>query len=67
MVQATSAAGASAFQVNGLGERSRKTTSSSDTVFVYDLAGHLIEEAGASGTAKREYLSLGDIAVGAVQ
>jgi len=67
LVQATSSAGTSTFQVNALGQRVQKTTSSGDSVFVYDLSGHLIEEADATGTVKRELLYLGDIPVGVVQ
>ena len=44
-----------------------KTTSSGDSVFVYDLSGHLIEQADATGTVERELLYLGDIPVGVVQ
>jgi len=59
-------AGTSTFQVNALGQRVQKTTSSGDSVFVYDLSGHLIEQADATGTVKRELLYLGDIPVGVV-
>jgi len=38
-----------------------------DSVFIYDLSGHLIEQADATGTVKRELLYLGDLPVGVVQ
>lgn len=67
MVQATTALGVTTYQVNALGQRSRKTTGSDDRVFLYDLRGHLISEATASGALLREYLYLGDIPIGVLQ
>jgi YD repeat-containing protein len=63
MVQATSVVGASAYQVNALGQRIRKTNSATDTVFHYDTRGKLIAETDATGAPKRELIYLGDIPV----
>ncbi len=67
MVQATSAIGATAYQVNALGQRIRRTNSQGDRVFHYDTRGRLIAETDPAGALKREYLYLGDIPVGVVQ
>jgi len=67
MVQATSAIGATSYQVNALGQRIRKTNTQGDTVFHYDTAGRLIAETTAAGVRKREILYLGDIPVAVVQ
>ena len=67
MVGATTAQGATTYQVNALGQRFRKTSSSDDRVFLYDTRGHLIEEADPGGGVKRAILYLGDIPVGVVQ
>jgi hypothetical protein len=66
MVQATSAIGATDYQVNALGQRVRKSNSLGDTVFHYDSGGRLIAESYPNGAAKREYLYLGDIPVAVV-
>jgi YD repeat-containing protein len=63
--QATGSLGATNYQVNALGQRVRKTNTSTDTVYQYDARGRLIAEGGAAGgVPKREYLYLGDIPVG---
>lgn len=67
MVQATSSVGASAYQVNALGQRIRKTNGSGDTLFHYDTRGRLIAEIDPGGTVKRELFYLGDIPVGVFQ
>ncbi len=67
MVQATSAIGATTYQVNALGQRIRKTNSLGDTVFHYDTRGKLIAETDPGGVLKRELIYLGDIPVGVVQ
>jgi YD repeat-containing protein len=67
MVQATSVVGATSYQVNALGQRIRKTNSSTDTVFLYDTRGKLIAESDPGGGVKRELIYLGDIPVGVVQ
>ncbi|MGH9692796.1 MAG: RHS repeat domain-containing protein, partial [Bryobacteraceae bacterium] len=61
MVSATSSVGTTTYQVNALGQRVRKTNSSSDTVFTYDSRGHLIAESTAVGALIREYVWLGDM------
>lgn len=66
MVQATSALGATGYQVNALGQRIRKTNSLADRVFHYDTGGRLILESDAAGVPKREYFYLGDIPVAVV-
>lgn len=67
MVQATSSAGATSYQVNALGQRIRKTNSSGDIVFHYDTKGRLIAETDPGGAVKRELFYLGDIPVGVFQ
>jgi YD repeat-containing protein len=67
MVQATSASGATSYQVNALGQRIRKTNSLTDTVFHYDAQGRLIAETSAAGVLRRELIHLGDIPVGVIQ
>lgn len=67
MVQATSSLGTTTYQLNALGQRVRKTNSSTDTVFTYDARGHLIAETDAAGALKREIIYLGDIPVGLAQ
>jgi len=61
MVQSLGAFGPSAYQVNALGQRVRKTNSTDDRIFLYDMRGHLIAETSAGGALKREYLYLNDI------
>ena len=67
MVQATSGAGTSTYQVNALGQRVKKSASSGDTVFHYDARGRLIAETDAAGAVKRELFYLGDIPVAVYQ
>jgi YD repeat-containing protein len=67
MLQATSSVGTTTYQVNALGQRVRKTNSSTDTVFHYDTRGHLIAETDPGGAVKREIFYLGDIPVGVFQ
>jgi hypothetical protein len=67
MVQATSAAGSTAYQVNALGQRVRKTSAFDDRVFHYDTQGRLIAESDPGGALRRELIYLGDIPVGVVQ
>jgi YD repeat-containing protein len=64
--QATGSLGATDYQINALGQRIRKTNSSTDTVYQYDTRGRLIAENTSAGVLKREYLYLGDIPVGVV-
>jgi len=67
MVQSVSGFGTTAYQVNALGQRVRKTNSATDTIFHYDTRGRLIAESDLGGNSRREYIYLGDIPVGAVQ
>jgi len=67
MVSATGASGATAYQVNALGQRVRKTNAAGDVVFHYDTRGRLIAETDPAGVTKREYLYLGDTPIGVVQ
>jgi len=66
---AVTAAGTTTYQVNALGQRVRKTnnSTSTDLLYHYDLAGHLIAESNASGTILREYVWLDDIPVAVLQ
>ena len=63
MVQATSSVGATNYQVNALGQRIRKTNSSTDRIFHYDTRGKLIAETDPGGGPKRELIYLGDTPV----
>jgi RHS repeat-associated protein len=51
---------------NALEQRVAKTAGGNTQQFVYDRAGHLIEEADGSGNAVREYIWLGDTPVAMV-
>jgi YD repeat-containing protein len=61
LAQSTGALGTTAYQVNALGQRIRKTNSTDDRVFLYDTRGRLIVETDPGGGLKREYLYLNDI------
>ena len=67
MVQSTGALGVTTYEVNGLGQRTRKTNSSDDRFFLYDAGGRLIEEIDPSGKPKREYIYLNDIPLAVIQ
>jgi YD repeat-containing protein len=68
MKQATSVIGTTDYQVNALGQRIRKSNSSTDTIFHYDTRGKLIAESDpGGGFYKRELIYLGDIPVGVAQ
>jgi hypothetical protein len=56
-----------AYQVNALGQRVRKTNSTEDRVFLYDTRGHLIAETTPAGALLREYLYLNDIPIAVIQ
>jgi YD repeat-containing protein len=51
------------YQVDALGRRSRKTSTAGDTLYTYNLSGHLIAEARPSGTTLKEYLYLNDLPI----
>jgi RHS repeat-associated protein len=51
---------------NGFQQRVQKSVGSSTTQFVYDQAGHLLEEADGSGTVQKEYIWLDDMPVAMV-
>ena len=67
MERATSAAGATDYKVNALGQRIRKIAPQADTVYHYDLHGRLIAESTAAGGIQKEYVHLGDIPVAVLQ
>ena len=67
MVQSVGALGTTAYQVNALGQRIRKTNSAEDRVFLYDARGRVIAETDPGGTLKREYLYLNDIPLAVIQ
>ena len=67
LTQSTGALGATAYQVNALGQRIRKSNSTDDRVFVYDTRGRLIAETDPGGGLKREYLYLNDIPIAVIQ
>ena len=73
LIQSTNAAAClvAKYRLSALGQRVRKTVTTcdtqalvADTLYVYDLAGHLIAETGPTGQYKRAYLYLGDTPVG---
>ena len=55
-----------AYLYNALEQRVAKTVAGATTQFLYDSAGHLIEEADASGNALREYIWLDDMPIAMV-
>ncbi len=67
LVQSVGAAGITAYQVNALGQRIRKTNLNEDRVYLYDTRGRLIAETDPGGALKREYLYLNDIPVAVIQ
>ena len=67
MKSATTGLGTTTYRVNALGQRVRKTSGTTDVIFAYDTAGHLIAEADASGAIQREYLWLDDTPLAVVQ
>ena len=67
MTQAVTVAGTTQYRLDAQGRRVAKTNTAEDTRFVYDRAGHLIAETDATGSAKREYIWLGDLPVGVLQ
>ncbi|WP_186072330.1 RHS repeat domain-containing protein [Burkholderia gladioli] len=52
---------------NDSGQRVQKAGEGGTTQFLYDLAGHLLEEASASGVPLREYVWLDDLPVAMVE
>jgi YD repeat-containing protein len=68
MVQSSNAtSGTTAYQVNALGQRIRKTNSLEDRMFLYDMRGRLIAETSPAGAILREYLYLNDIPIAVIQ
>jgi len=67
LIQSLSVIGPSAYQLNALGQRVRKTNAQGDTIYHYDTQGRLIAETAAAGAVQKEYLYLGDIPVAVVQ
>jgi YD repeat-containing protein len=67
MVAAVGALGTTNYQLNALGQRIRKTSGLTDTIFHYDARGRLIAETDPNGRVMRELIYLGDIPVGVVQ
>ncbi len=67
MVQSVGPLGATAYRVNALGQRVRKSNSTDDRVFLYDTRGRLIAESAPSGQPLREYLYLNDLPLAVIQ
>jgi RHS repeat-associated protein len=67
MVLASNSAGTTAYVYNALGQRIRKSSAASATIFAYDEAGHLIGEYDASGNLIQEIVWLGDTPVATVR
>lgn len=62
--------GVTTYAINGLGQRVAKSGSGADggtVYFVYDEAGHLIGEYGASGNVVQETVWLGELPVGVLK
>ncbi|WP_374349982.1 DUF6531 domain-containing protein [Chitinimonas sp.] len=62
---ATTASGPVSFELNAMGQRVRKQGASGDTVFQYDLGGHLLSERHAKG--RKEHIWLGDMPIAVIQ
>jgi len=70
LASVTTAAGTTTYRINALGQRVRKTTAGGtpgDTLYHYDLAGHLIAESDGTGQIQREYLWLEDTPLAVLQ
>jgi YD repeat-containing protein len=67
MAQATNSGSSTDYIVNALGQRIRKSSLQTDTVFHYDAQGRLIAESNAAGQIQKEYVYLGDIPVAVLQ
>ena len=67
MVQSVGPLGTTAYRVNALGQRVRKSNATDDRVFLYDTRGRLIAETTPSGQPLREYLYLNDIPLAVIQ
>jgi RHS repeat-associated protein len=59
--------GAASFVYNALGQRIKKSSASSTTLFAYDEAGHLVGEYDGSGNLIQEIVWLGDTPVATVR
>ena len=57
---------AATYLSNGFQQRVQKSVGGTTTQFVYDQAGHLLEEADGSGTVQKEYIWLDDMPVALV-
>jgi YD repeat-containing protein len=70
LASVTTAAGTTTYQVNALGQRVRKTAlapTPTDTIYHYDLAGHLVAESDGTGKIAREYFWLDDTPLAVMQ
>ena len=73
LIRSTTATQQTAYRINALGQRVRKTVTpsgggaSTDTYYHYDLMGHLIGESDAAGKVTREYLWLDDTPMAVMQ
>ena len=67
MAQVTNSGGSTDYTVNALGQRIRKSSLQTDTVFHYDVQGRLIAESSAAGQVQKEYVYLGEIPVAVLQ
>jgi YD repeat-containing protein len=61
LTQAQTASGTYVYGINALGQRVSKTSSTTGTVYHYDLQGRLIAESDAQGTVQKEYVYLNDM------
>ncbi|MBI3523007.1 MAG: RHS repeat protein [Betaproteobacteria bacterium] len=64
--QASTAQGATNYQINAQGERIKKSTATTDRLYHYDQQGRLIAEGGAQGQIDREYLYLDELPVAVI-
>lgn len=67
LTQVSDASGANGYQVNGLGQRPRKSGTGGVSRFVHDEAGHLLGEYKSTGAPLREVIYLGNTPIGLMQ
>jgi len=63
----TSVTGVATYQLNGLGQRVKKTANSATTLFAYDEAGKLIGEYDQAGSVIQETVYLGDLPLATIK
>jgi RHS repeat-associated protein len=59
LLQATTAAGPTNYEVNALNQRTRKSGPKGEIRYIFDATGRLLAESNASGSIQREYVWIG--------